>query len=230
MTVALPLIKSTLSDGRGIANKVLDGPHQFTGLIVEEMSRARDSFELEVVPAGKVARNSSSGASGATSSSVPWMKIFGFAQRARKSRLIHSRGSRGRADGDQFVDAFVRTSHSQSDNRAERKTGDDDFARVRLAVEKIIERDLRVGAFAAPFVELARTQPDAAEVEPQCLEAAFVQSLRRAEDDLVVHRAAVQRVRMQYQRDPLGLIAFRAIDRFQPPVSRRNEKISRRIQ
>src|SRR5262249_37471749 len=118
---------------------------------------------------------------------------------------------------------------SQHYDRAERKTGDDDFARVRLAVEKIIERDLRVGAFTSPFIELARAQSDAAKVEPQCLEAALVQSLRRAEDDLVVHSAAVQRVWVQDQRDPLGLIAFRAIDRFKPPVRRRNEKISRRI-
>src|SRR5262249_15442192 len=152
-----------------------------------------------------------------------------FRATGEKIQVIHSRGPRGRADGDQTVHAFVRTSYSQSDNRAERKPGDDDFARVRLVFEKIVERDLRVTAFAAPFIELARALPDASKVEPQGLEAAFAQSLRRAKDDLVVHGAAVQRMRVQNQRDTLGLIAFRAIDRFQPPVSRRNEKVSCRV-
>src|SRR5262247_3393331 len=195
-------------------------------MIVEEMSGASDPFHLKVAACGQSAQKLFEGRERRDVVFGPVDKELRFRATGEEIQIVHPRR---RADGDQSVHAIVRTPHFQTDDRAERKTGDDDFARVRLAVEKIIERDLRVGAFTTPFIELARAQSDAAKVEPQCLEAALVQSLRRAEYHLVVHSAAVQRVWMQDQRDPLGLIAFRAIDRFQPPVCRRNEKISRRI-
>src|SRR5262249_32602820 len=159
------------------------------------MARARDPFELKVVVRGQSGQKLFERRERRDIVFGSVDEELRFRATGEKIQVIHSRGPRGRADGDQTVHAFIRTSYSQSDNRAERKPGDDDFARVRLVFEKIVERDLRVAAFAAPFIELARALPDASKVEPQGLEAAFAQSLRRAKDDLVVHGAAVQRMR-----------------------------------
>src|SRR5262245_47608719 len=195
-------------------------------MIIEEMSGAVDPFYFEVAANWQRGKKLFERREGRDVVFGPMDEKLRLRATGEEIQIAHSRW---RADGYEAVHALIRTSHSQSDDRSEREPGDDDFAGVRLAVEQIIQRDLRVGAFAPPFIVFACAQPDAAKVDPQSFEAAFVQSLRRAKDDLVVHRAAVQRVRMQDQRDPLGLIAFRAIDRFQPPVRRRNEKISRWI-
>src|SRR5215468_10257395 len=131
-------------------------------MIVEEMSCASDPFHLEVGACWQSGQKLFERRERRDGVFGPVDKELRFRATGEEIQIGHPRG---RADGDQSVHALVRTSHFQTYDRAERKTGDDDFARVRLAVEKIIERDLRVGAFASPFIELARAKSDAAKVE-----------------------------------------------------------------
>ena len=69
---------------------------------------------------------------------------------------------------------------------------------------------------ALTMVEGALAAADAAEVEAQHGEAAFGEAIIRAVDDLVVHRAAELRVRMQHHRDRRAFCLGRMIAAFEP--------------
>ena len=63
-------------------------------------------------------------------------------------------------------------------------------------------------------------------VEAQRFDARFLQGPGRARDDFVVHRAAELRMRMQDQRDTLGLRVDGAIQRFQLAVRRGDQQVA----
>jgi hypothetical protein len=75
----------------------------------------------------------------------------------------------------------------------------------------------------------AGRESDAAEVYAQRQEAGVAERPRRAEDDLVVHRAAVQRVRVQDERGAARLARGRFQNRLDAPVRRGDEKVSCRV-
>ena len=70
-----------------------------------------------------------------------------------------------------------------------------------LASLQPVERAGGIGEFARAVVEVALAAADAAEVEAQDGEAALDERVVEIVDDLVVHRAAELRVRMQDQRN-----------------------------
>ena len=68
-----------------------------------------------------------------------------------------------------------------------------------------VERRGGIGKLADAVVEIALAPADAAEIEAQAGEAALLEHVEEPVDDLVVHRAAEARMRMQHQGDRGGL-------------------------
>src|SRR5690606_17853675 len=64
-----------------------------------------------------------------------------------------------------------------------------------------VERGGRVRQLARAVVELALAAADAAEIEAQRGEVALLEHVEQVVDDLVVHRAAELRMRVQNDRD-----------------------------
>ena len=64
-----------------------------------------------------------------------------------------------------------------------------------------VERRGGVRQFALAVIEAALAAPDAAEIEPQHREAALGEGVIEIVDDLVVHRPAELRMRMQHDGD-----------------------------
>ncbi len=64
-----------------------------------------------------------------------------------------------------------------------------------------VERRRGVGQLAGAVVEQALAPPDAAEVEAQHREAAPLEGVIKVIDDLVIHRAAELRMRVQDERN-----------------------------
>ena len=123
-----------------------------------------------------------------------------------------------RADGNYPLHARLGTAESQADRGAERKPGNQHLARGRLACEQVVERDARIVGRAAPAVVRSAAVADAAEVEAQCHIPSALERFGHVDDDLVVHRSAVERMRMQDQADALRLLGSRMVDRLELAV------------
>ena len=106
-----------------------------------------------------------------------------------------------RSDRDEALD--LGTAHQQlhADPGAEADPGDP--GRLRLGVDLLdpVERRGGVGQFADAIVERALALADSAEIEAQGGKAAAGEGLIEQLHDLVVHRAAGLRVRMEDHRD-----------------------------
>src|SRR5438445_1266127 len=74
-----------------------------------------------------------------------------------------------------------------------------------------VERGGSIRQFAGAMVELALAAADAAEIEAQRGEIALLEHVEEVVDDLVVHRAAELRVRMQDDGDRRTLFLGRLV-------------------
>ncbi len=90
---------------------------------------------------------------------------------------------------------------------------------------RLVQRGAHVVDLPAPRVVTALREPDAAKLEPQGREAGLNQGLDGAVDDLVVHRAAVERVRMREDRTSAARTRRRPSR--DPPDHRRSPRNSR---
>ena len=79
-----------------------------------------------------------------------------------------------------------------------------------------VERGGRIRQFARAVVERALAAADAAEIEAQHREVAVHEGVVELVDDLMVHRAAELRVRMQHDGDRRILLPRRMIAAFDP--------------
>ena len=122
----------------------------------------------------------------------------------------------GRRDRDEALD--LRPAHQQlhADPGAEREAGDPAAARFRIDGLRPVERGGGIRQFAGAVVERALAAADAAEVEAQHREAAVHEGVVELVDDLVVHRPAELRVRMQHDGDRRVLLPRRMIAAFDP--------------
>src|SRR5262245_10405685 len=100
-------------------------------MIVEEMSGAFDPLQFEIAAGRQRGQKLFERRERRDVVFGPVYKKLRFRATGEGIQIAHPRW---RADGYKAVHASVRTPHPQSDDRAERKSGDDDFARVRLAV------------------------------------------------------------------------------------------------
>ena len=120
--------------------------------------------------------------------------------------------ARGRADSDQALHPLVGATQPHTHRRTERETGNEDFMRVRLLFEQIIQRRPRIFGLAAPFVINAGAVANAAKIEAQGFKTRFLQSACGAHDNFVVHRAAKLRVWVKSERHPRSLQVGWAIE------------------
>jgi hypothetical protein len=91
-------------------------------------------------------------------------------------------------------------------------------AAARLGIDRLrpVERGRRIRQFAEPMIERALAPPHAAEVEAQHRKAPVHEGVVELVDDLVVHRAAELRVRVQDDGDGCILLSRRVIPAFDP--------------
>jgi len=134
---------------------------------------------------------------------------------AEEAKVVVSGRSGERDDA---LHALVAAAETHADRCAEREAGDDHLARLLLVLEQEVECRARVVGLALAVVVRAGAVADAAEVDAQGLEAGFVQRARTVEHDRVVHRAAVEGVRVQDESDPLGGFRRRTVDRLEVAV------------
>jgi len=92
-----------------------------------------------------------------------------------------------------------------ADPGAERVAGDPARLGVGIHALQPVERCSGVGQFPHAVVEASLTAADTPGVEPQHRETAIHENMEQREHDLVVHRPAILRVRMQDQRDRCAL-------------------------
>ena len=121
-----------------------------------------------------------------------------------------------RRDGDKALDLGTPHEELHADPRAEGDARDP--AGARLGADRLspVQRGGRVGKLALAVVEGALRAADPAEVEPQHGKPALGEIIVGAVDDLIVHRAAELRVRMQHDRDRGASLFCRMKAAFQP--------------
>ena len=107
----------------------------------------------------------------------------------------------GCGDRDEAFDLGTTHQELHADPCAEGDAGDPAGAGVRVDGLRPIERGCGVRQFALTVIERALTAADAAEIEAEGRESAFEKRIIKRIDDLVVHRAAKLRVRVQDDRD-----------------------------
>jgi hypothetical protein len=134
------------------------------------------------------------------------------------------------ADGNQPIDSLISASEAKSNDRSERETGDEDLvgfllADHSMALEQIVEGQPGVLKLAYSVIVTARALPDSAKIEAERLVSGILERLGRAVDNLVVHGAGVEWVRMEDQRDP-GRAINRLVNRFKLPVRDRNKAVA----
>src|SRR3569833_1372520 len=106
-----------------------------------------------------------------------------------------------RAHRDESFDLRAAHQELHADPGAEREAGAP--AAAALTIERLqpVERRRRVRQFADAVVEQPLAAADATRIEAQDRKAAFREHIEQVVDDLVVHRAAEFRVRMEHDRD-----------------------------
>src|SRR3977135_1048224 len=104
-----------------------------------------------------------------------------------------------------------------TDPRSEREAGDPAASGLRIDRLRPIERGRRIRELALPMVERALAASDTAEVEAQYREVPMHESVVELIDDLMVHRAAELRMRMQHDADGGVLLPCRMIPALDPP-------------
>ena len=100
----------------------------------------------------------------------------------------------GQAEGNERADSIVVIRGSQSDGGSEGKTGKD-YGKLEFLFQPV-EGGAHIFDFSHAVGVLAFTQSGAAEVEAEHGESEAVEGLHGVEDDFVVERSSVQRMRM----------------------------------
>ena len=101
----------------------------------------------------------------------------------------------GQAHADQRSDIRISRARVEADPRAEGKPGQDHGPSGKSSTKKI-ERRANVVALASAAVVIAGALADAAKIEAQRGHPQTERCLGDAEDDFVMHRPAVERVRV----------------------------------
>src|SRR5713226_1251610 len=134
-----------------------------------------------------------------------------------------------RAYADQLGNTLIRRANFQSDAGAEGKTTKRDLTSWIIR-HQVIQSGAHVFALTATFIMFAGALAHTAKIDSQRGQSGIVQRRRSAKHDLVVHRAAPERVRVQHQRDAANGVAVWLFQNcFQTPVRRGNKKVSCRI-
>jgi len=125
---------------------------------------------------------------------------LGFRALAQKFEIVDavfgSDSNGGQAESDERADAVVRIGGAQSDGGSEGEAGED-YGQRELAFEPI-EGGAHVFDFPDAVGVLAFAQSGAAEVKAEYGESEAVKRLHGVEDDFVVQRSPIKRMRMAH--------------------------------
>src|ERR1043166_6110765 len=124
---------------------------------------------------------------------------------------------RGRRDRDEAFDLGPAHEKLHADPGAEREAGDPAAARFGIDRLRPVERRGGIREFALAVVEGALAAPHAAEVEAQHREIAVYEGVVHLIDDLVVHRPAELRVRVQDDGERRVLLPRRVVSSLDAP-------------
>ncbi len=124
---------------------------------------------------------------------------LGFRAPAQKFEIVDAvfSGNGGQAEGNERADSVVSIGGAQSDGGSEGKAGED-YGERELAFEPI-ERGAHVFDFPDAVGVLAFAQSGAAEVEAEHGESEAVERFHGVEDDFVVQRPSIERMRVAHQ-------------------------------
>src|SRR5579885_13180 len=102
------------------------------------------------------------------------------------------------AEADHGLHTIIAGGHAQPDPGAEGEAGQDD-GQARVAAAQKIQGVAHIVRLAAPLVVCSRAVTHAAKIETKRRNAQRLHGLCHFEDDLVMHRAAIERVGVQRQ-------------------------------
>src|SRR6266536_424119 len=149
---------------------------------------------------------------------------FRLGARAQELEIINEafEGQRGQAEYDERPNAIVGIGGAESDSGAERESGKE-HGQSEFMLEPV-EGRADVFDFAEAACVLAFAQPGAAEVEAQHGESEAIERFHGMKYDLVVQRAAVERVRMAHYRCMRRVWRTAIQQRFEEPGRAGQEK------
>ncbi len=149
---------------------------------------------------------------------------FWLGTRAQELEIINAAFNldRGQAECYERSNTVVGKRGPQSDSRAERESGKEH--RQREFILEPVERRANVFDLAEAACVLAFAQPGAAEVEAQHGESEAIERFHGMKYDLVVQRAAVERVRMAHYRCMRRVWRTAIQQRFEEPGRAGQEK------
>jgi hypothetical protein len=138
---------------------------------------------------------------------------------------VHVRGGNGNAQPYESEHARIACSHTKSNAGAERESYETD-RKSREASAKIIQDRRDVFTFADAIAETSGAFPNSPKIEAQRRKTCLASGLRGSENHFVVHRPAVERVRMAHRRSEARL-SLRAPFKhgFECPLDPGDEKI-----
>ena len=138
---------------------------------------------------------------------------------------VHVRGGDGNAQPYESDHARIVRSHTKSNARAERESYETN-RKGREASAKIIQGRRDVFTFANAIAETSGAFPNSPKIEVQRWKTRLPSGLRGAENHFVVHRPAVERVRMVYHRSQAWLSLRVPFEHgFQCPLGPGDEKV-----
>ena len=122
--------------------------------------------------------------------------------------------------GDRHEPGDVRPPHQQlhADPGAEAETGHPAVPGILVHGLQVVQRRRGIAELADPLVIFALASPDTAEIEPQHRETQIVEGIMQVVDDLVVHRPAKLRVRVQDDGDRGVAVRLRVVAAFKTTV------------
>jgi hypothetical protein len=138
---------------------------------------------------------------------------------------VHVRGGNGNAQPYESDHARIVRSHTKSNARAERESYETN-RNSREASAKIIQGRRDVFTFADAIAKTSGAFPNSPKIEAQRRKTRLPSGLRGSENHFVVHRPAVERVRMAHHRSKAWLsprVPFK--QGFQCPLDPGDEKI-----
>jgi hypothetical protein len=112
---------------------------------------------------------------------------------------VHVGGGNGNAQPYESDHARIVCSHTKSNARAERESYETN-RNSREASAKIIQGRRDVFTFADAIAETSGAFPNSPKIEAQRRKTCLASGLRGSENHFVVHRPAVERVRMAHHR------------------------------
>jgi hypothetical protein len=200
--------------------KLADGALNFLELSREQMIRILDPIDLFGLSQRTIKRFHLGAWPKLVASSLN--DELGFQHTTEK---VHVRGRNGNAQPHESGHARIARSNTKPNARTERESYETNRD-SRKASAKIIQGRLDVFTLADAMAEASGAFPNSPKIEAQRRETSLPGGLRGSENHLVVHRPAVERVRMAHHRSKAWLsLRVPCKQGFERPLEAGDEKM-----